>query len=136
MIVDTSALYAWFDRSQRDRPRVAAEIESADELLVVSPYVIAELDRLLLTRVGRQAEIPSLRELAGGAWTIAAVGPADLAEAVTVLEQYRDQSIGVTDASIVVLAERYRTDRILTLDRHHFSVLRQRNGRPFTILPG
>jgi predicted nucleic acid-binding protein len=136
MIVDTSALLAWFDLTQRHRPEVVAVIESTDEPLIVSPYVVAELDHLLLSRVGPHAEVASLRELAGGAWALAAFGTADLGEAVDLIERYRDHRIGVTDASIVVLAERYKTDRILTLDRRHFSVLRQRSGKPFTILPG
>jgi len=35
----------------------------------------------------------------------------------------------------VVLARRHRTDRILTLDHRHFTVLRRAENRPFTLLP-
>jgi uncharacterized protein len=35
----------------------------------------------------------------------------------------------------VILAQRYRTDRLLTLDHRHFRVLRTRTGQPFTLLP-
>ena len=52
-----------------------------------------------------------------------------------VIEQYRDQSIGVTDASIVVLAARYGTASVLTLDRRHFEVLRPLDGGHFRLLP-
>ena len=38
----------------------------------------------------------------------AGVGAADLTLATTIIEKYRDQSIGVADASTVVLADRYR----------------------------
>lgn len=54
---------------------------------------------------------------------------------VTLLEKYRDQDIGVTDASNVVLADRYHTRTILTLDRRHFDVLRPIGGGRFTVLP-
>jgi predicted nucleic acid-binding protein len=37
---------------------------------------------------------------------------------------------------LVVLAQRYRTDRLLTLDHRHFRVLRTQAGKPFTLLPG
>ena len=53
-----------------------------------------------------------------------------------VIERYRDQDIGVTDASLVVLARRYETRRILTLDRRHFEVLRPLNGGRFQVVPG
>ncbi len=41
----------------------------------------------------------------------------------------------MTDASIVVLAQKYRTDRVLTLDRRHFTVLRTASDAPFILLP-
>jgi predicted nucleic acid-binding protein len=52
-----------------------------------------------------------------------------------VIGRYRDQAIGVTDASLVVLAERYATRTILTLDRRHFDVLRPLQGKRFALLP-
>ena len=51
------------------------------------------------------------------------------------IASYRDQEIGVADASIVVLAERYRTRAIASLDRRHFDVLRPLDGRYFEVLP-
>ena len=41
----------------------------------------------------------------------------------------------IADASIVVLAERYSTRRILSLDHRHFDVLRPLSGGRFTLLP-
>ena len=51
------------------------------------------------------------------------------------IERYADQRIGVTDASNVVLAARYRTRTIVTLDHRYFDVLRPTTGGRFTILP-
>lgn len=50
-----------------------------------------------------------LDELAGAAWDLAAFDEEGLPRAREVIDSYRDQDIGVADASIVVLAERYRT---------------------------
>ncbi len=58
-----------------------------------------------------------------------------LSAAAEVVARYADQGIGVTDASIVMLAQKYRTDRVLTLDRRHFTVLRTASDAPFTLLP-
>lgn len=43
--------------------------------------------------------------------------------------------IGLADASIVALAARYETNRILTLDERHFRTLRPLRGRSFRLLP-
>lgn len=53
----------------------------------------------------------------------------------SVIAEYGDQAVGVADASNVVLAERYRTRTIVTLDRRYFDVLRPITGTRFTVLP-
>ena len=65
MIVDTSALLAYFDTDEPDHQAVAAILEGTDEPLVVSPYVVAELDYLVASRLGATAELAALAELAG-----------------------------------------------------------------------
>ena len=135
MIVDTSALLAYFDSAEPDHQAVSRAIERSGDVLVASPYVVAELDYLVATRVGVDAELAVLAELSGGAWELAEFGPADVEQAASVIEKYRDQRIGLADASNVVLAERYRTRTIATLDRRHFAVLRPMRGGRFTVVP-
>lgn len=135
MIVDTSALLAFFDADEPDHEAVSAVLSAATEPLVVSPYVVAELDYLVGSRLGVSAELAVLNELCSGAWDLPALGTDDLAEARAVVERYADQAIVVADASNVVLAARYRTRKIATLDRRHFEVLRPTGGGRFTILP-
>lgn len=135
MIVDTSALLAFFDTDEPDHDAVSAVINETSEPLVVSPYVVAEVDYLVATRLGVKAETAVLRELAGGAWTLATIDVADLTKIASVIERYDDQAIGVADASNVVLADRYRTSTVATLDRRHFDVLRPLNGGRFVVLP-
>jgi len=135
MIVDTSALLAYFDRLEPDHAAVAEVLDGSTEPLVLSPYVIAETDYLIAKRHGVDAELAALAELAGGAWDLPAFEAADLVVARELIERYADQSIGVADASIVVLATRYRTSVIVTLDRRHFDVVRPLAGGRFTLLP-
>lgn len=135
MIVDTSALLAFFDTDEPDHQKLSAIINQASEPLVVSPYVVAEVDYLIATRLGVKAEAVALRELAGGAWDLATIDTADLTKIVSLIEQYDDQAIGVADASNVILAERYQTTTIATLDRRHFDVLRPLAGGHFTVVP-
>jgi predicted nucleic acid-binding protein len=135
VIVDTSALLAFFDRSEPDHDAVSGVLSAATEPLVVSPFVIAELDYLVATRHGTAAELAVLAELAAGAWDLATVDAGELAAAGRVIERYADQAIGVADASNVVLAARYRTRTVATLDRRHFGVLRPLDGGRFTVVP-
>lgn len=135
IIADTSALLAFFNDGEPDHETVRSAVESHDDQLVVSPFVVAEVDYLLATRHGVDAEIAVLDELGGGAYELASIGVDDLNNAVTVITKYRDQGIGVADASLVVLAARYRTRTIMTLDRRHFDVLRPLDGGRFRLLP-
>ena len=58
-----------------------------------------------------------------------------MAQARSVIAKYRDLKIGLAHASIVVLAARYMTTRVLTLDLRHFRVMEPLQGGHFTILP-
>ncbi|EQD53563.1 hypothetical protein B1A_12338, partial [mine drainage metagenome] len=78
LIVDTSALLAYFDASEPDHAAVEHDLNSSTDLLVVSPYVIAELDYLVVTRHGVHAELAVLDELTSGAWDLAGFDLADL----------------------------------------------------------
>ncbi|MFT4034603.1 MAG: PIN domain-containing protein [Patulibacter sp.] len=135
MIVDTSALLAFFDENEASHHRVSDAIERATEPLVISPLVIAELDYLVLTRHGSQAARAVAAELAGGAWTIAPVTATHIQAAADYLETYADLPLGLTDAMNMVLATGYRTRTIATLDRRHFSVLRFDNRTAPIIVP-
>jgi predicted nucleic acid-binding protein len=135
VIADTSGLLALFNAREPAHAPVRAAVAATEEPLVVSPYVIAELDYLVATRLGLAAETAVLEELSAGAYTLAVIDGVALAAALAVIRRYPDQQIGVADASVVVLADRHRTRSLLTLDRRHFDVLRPLSGGRFTIMP-
>jgi uncharacterized protein len=114
---------------------VSRVIERSTELLVISPYVVAELDYVVATRVGVDAELAVLRELSSGAWELAPFGVPELQLAASVIAKFHDQRIGVADASNVVLADRYGTRKIVTLDHRHFTVVRPISGGRFAVAP-
>ena len=135
IIADTSGLIAFFSESGPQHEAVAGWVETNDQVLVVSPYVVAEVDYLVATRKGAEAELAVLAELSGGAYELATMDAKAVASARRVVERYRDLGVGVADASLVVLAQRYRTRTVLTLDRKHFSVMRPLDGGTFKIVP-
>ena len=135
LVCDTSGLLALFDAGDAHNAAVSEAVEADAGPFIVSPYVVAELDYLLATRRGVRAEVAALQELATGAWDLASMPPRDLETVTAIIERYEDQAISAADASLVVLAARYRTTRVLTLDRRHFNVLRTLTGRRFNIIP-
>lgn len=135
IVADTSGLLAVYNTAEPAHAGVARAVAEEREPLVVSPYVVAELDYLLATRVGPQAARAVLRELSGGAYLLPCLEADDLVVIGDLVERYVDLRIGVADASLVVLADRYATARVLTLDRRNFEAVRTLGGAPFTLLP-
>lgn len=136
IIADTSGLLVLFNSNEPDHSRVADWVASSPDVIVVSPFVVAELDYLVATRFGVDAEASMLTELFGGAYELPGLDETDLRSCAEVVARYRDQGIGVADASLAVLARRYKTRTVLTLDRRHFEVLRPLDGGRFKLVPG
>ncbi len=134
LICDTSGLIAYFDASDAHHRPVSAAIDADPGPFIVSPYVMAEVD-YLATRRGVPAELAALSQLHSGAWELPCCGSADIRGASDIIDRYADHNIGLTDASLVVLAGRYRTNRLLTLDHRHFRVVRTMTGGPFRLVP-
>lgn len=135
IVADTSGLLALFNRRERWHQAAVKVVDAEEDPLVVSPYVVAELDYLVATREGIVAELAVLEELSSGAYVLAEIGDRDLRRAAAVVERYRDQALGVADASIIVLAERFGTRSVLTLDHRHFDGVRPLAGGRFRLLP-
>lgn len=49
--------------------------------------------------------------------------------------RYADLSLGLADCSIMVLAARYRTRRLLSFDERHFRAVAPLQGGAFQLLP-
>jgi predicted nucleic acid-binding protein len=135
ILVDSSALLAALVPAEGEHDEVRAFIENEPGPFVLSPVVLCEIDYLLLRRHGAVAEAAFLAEVAAGAYDLPTFGQADVGAALTVIRRYRDLELGLSDASIVVLAGRCGTNRVLTLDERHFRALRTPSGEPFVILP-
>lgn len=136
ILLDTSGLLSAIDASQRHHAACAKVVAEASGPLLLSPFVLAELDYLLSRHVGATAQSALLDEVSRGAYRLEPFGPDDVAAAKSVMDRYSNLRIGLADASIVVLAERHRAKDVLTLDERHFRSFRLRDRRRFRILPG
>jgi predicted nucleic acid-binding protein len=103
--------------------------------LLVPTLVITEVAYLLATRLGWQPEVRFLGDLAGGNFALEPVHPADLLRMAELVARYYDLPLGSVDASVIAAAERRGITDIATLDHRHFTVVRPRHVKTFTILP-
>jgi predicted nucleic acid-binding protein len=89
-IADTSGLLAFFNSAEPEHEVVRRLVADIEEPLVVSPYVVAELDYLVASRVGVDAELAVLEELSGGAYELAQLDSSDLQRASGLIWRYRE----------------------------------------------
>ncbi|WP_233213571.1 PIN domain-containing protein [Mycobacterium hubeiense] len=128
LIGDTSALIAAYDRAAELHDRARDFL--ATSVAVISPLVLDEIDHLLIARFGKDRRIADLvlddllASAEEGAVIVPAVDLDDLRVAQKIIEQYRGLRLDLADAVNVVLAERYLTNDILTLDEKDFRAIR------------
>lgn len=136
IVLDTSGLLSAIDSSQRLHAAAREVVENTSGPRLLSPFVLAELDYLLLTRVGPDAQLALLDEVSSGRYQLEPFSTGDVARAIETMRRYAGfGDLGLADASNIVLAERYDTLDILTLDERHFRTVTGPGDRPFRLLP-
>lgn len=94
--------------------------------LIVPALVITEVTYLVGTRLGADAEVRFLGDLAAGNLLAEHVHAGDWMRIAELVAQYRDLPLGTADASVIAAAERLGISEIATLDRRHFTVVRSK----------
>jgi predicted nucleic acid-binding protein len=135
LVLDTSGLLAAIDSDQHQHARARGALEREAGPFLLSPFVLAELDYLLATKVGTREHTALLAEVARGVFRLEPFTNADVGAALQTLERYRDLDLGIADASNILLATRHATRGILTLDERHFRAVTTPDGTPFRLLP-
>lgn len=97
--------------------------------------VVSEVAYLLETRLGAEAEVRFLGDLAEGNFITEPVQAADWLRIADLVSRYRDLPLGTVDASIIAAAERLNSKAIATLDHRHFSVVRPIHVEAFELYP-
>ena len=139
VIGDTSGLLAAINRFDPDH-EAARESWRQASVTVIAPLVIAEVDHVMTSRKGRQAawQISDwlLDQVRDDRVRVVDVSAKALRRARAVQNRYADLRLDLTDAVNVVLAERYETEYVLTLDRRDFRAVRPLTGHDaFVLLP-
>lgn len=135
LIVDTGPLVSAFARSDPRMPAVAGILMREPGDIVLPAPISAEVDYLAGARLGRRARQAFLTDLANGRFDVACPLLMEYELILQLDRQYADLDVGLADLSVVVLARRFGTRRILTFDERHFRALRPLDGGTFTLLP-
>jgi predicted nucleic acid-binding protein len=135
LVVDAGGMYVQADHDEPHHEAVASVLRSERGTLVTTELAVAEADYLIMTRLGVDVELAFLHDLAVGTFTVECLSREELGMARSVVEQYRDLRVGLADASLVVLAYRLKSKRMLTFDERAFRQIRPLNGGSFFILP-
>lgn len=135
LVVDASCLLCYVDADEPRHEDVTVLIRAERGSLVTTEVAVAEADYLILDRLGVDAELAFLTDLAEGTFIVDCLDRSELTEAREIAARYRDLRLGLADASLVVLAARYSTTRILTLDERAFRAVTPLQGGSFTVLP-
>lgn len=135
LLIDAAPIVALADQKDPAGDRVMEVLESEPGALVIAAPVTAEIDYLIGVRVGRQARLAFLDDLAAGRFVVESLDSAEHGAAVEVDRRYGGLDLGLADCATVVLAARLQTRRVLTFDRRHFGAVTPLQGGSFELLP-
>lgn len=135
LILDATPLVALADRADRMFEPVREALEAEQGPLVIPAPVSAEVDYLLGARHGELARRRFLADLAERRFAVACLEPGEYASVARLDARYADLGLGLADCSIVVLADRLQTRRLLSFDERHFRAVAPLQGGAFEILP-
>ena len=132
-VLDTGPIAASLNGSDRRHTECAQFLTTlAGRKLLPSP-VLTEVCWLL--ERWPKVEAAFLNEVAKGTFELIHLTPADLTRMSELVSQYADFPLGAVDASVLAIAERFGVDRIATLDRRHFGVVKPDHAPALTLLP-
>ena len=135
LIIDAAPLVALGDSRDRLHGAVGGVLRAEGGDLVVPAAVSAEVDYLIRRRGSATAARAFLRDVAAGRFRVEGLTADEHGTAARLDEQYADLDLGLADLSVVILAHRFRTRRLLTFDERDFRAVKPLAGGSFTLLP-
>lgn len=136
LVLDTGPLLAAIDRLDPDHAASLKLIGNTAEDLVVPAPILPELDYFARKKVGPAALEGILIDIRDGAFRVEDLTAGDYGRVLDLLRNYRDMRVGFVDAAVLSIVERLNEQKLATLDRRHFSVMRPRHVDALELLPG
>lgn len=135
LILDAAPLVALADAKEPQLEALLRIRSEEDGPLVLPAPVAAEVDYLLGVRFGEAARRAFLSDLAAQRYDVASLEASDHRAVAEFDARYADLGLALADCTIVVLAERYETRRLLSFDERHFRAVEPLRGGSFELLP-
>jgi len=123
------------DRSDSDHRASRSLIESSSEPLVIPSPVLVEVDYWVSQRLHPGAMVALLHDIQAGAYHVEDLLAVDYRRVAELCDRYADADIGFVDASVMAIVERMDEDKLATLDRRHFGLLRPRHRDSILLVP-
>ena len=117
IFVDASALFALTDRTDRFHDLAVRFIESNDQVLVTSNFVVHETVTLIRMRLGHKIAVEVGRKLFDLTVTsLIKVTTADERKAWTIFQRYQDKRFSFVDCTSFALMQRLRIEAAFAFD--------------------
>lgn len=133
-IADTGFVVALLNQSDT-KHQDTVRIYTQQQLILLPQTVLAEVAYLLGREAGIRTVVQFLYKLSESKFQLIALSDSDLTRVAEILEVYGDSRIDFVDATVMAIAERYKIQKILTLDQRDFRLFKPKHCQSFEILP-
>lgn len=124
IIADTSAMLALLNSGDAHHEAMLRWYEVDGQDWVIPWAVLPELDYLLASRAGADAQLAVMDDVATGNYRVDWGETGDMRRAAELAHRYHNLRLGLVDAVVMAIAERRKADAIATLDLRHFGAVR------------
>lgn len=120
LVLDTGALYAYYDSDDAWHVRIRELIDSEPGVLMLPASIIAELDYLIGRELGTTARKALYQDIVEGVYLVDDLPRAGYRRVLELNDQFDDLELGFVDAAVMATAEASGVMRIATTDRRDF----------------
>ena len=131
IIVDTGFWVALANKNDNYHEAAKQTFSQYHEPLITTWCVVTETCYFLQTRRGVQSSVTFISAISEGLFQVFEIKPNQITRLKYLMNKYRDVPMDLADASLVLLAEEYKTGRILSLDVKDFSIYQWNNNNYF-----
>ncbi len=135
LVLDTGPIIALLNSGDPDHRRCLELVAATEEDLVIPSPVMVEVDYWCRKLLGPDVAEVLADDITSGAYRWFEIDAAAMKRAVAIGRQYWDLDLGFVDAAVVTTCELLDEDRVVSLDRRHFSVIRPAHLPSLRVLP-
>lgn len=135
LVLDTGVLYALLEEEDPHHAACVQLVQEADEELLIPVPVLVELDYWVRRFASAGVWLTFCEDVDRGAYALYPLDRSILLAAARLQAKYGDLPLGLVDAAVFAVCEALGEEKVGTVDRRHFSVLRTGDGRALRLLP-